>query len=223
MQSSKKNVNLSEPLIRTEDFVLYLHYDVSWLYPCEPVVEVANRRKSDVPQHLPGANPFVKEFQRKHNVSELAAMGGPASIYPEFRIRLANGGTSAGLDALAHASEAPRPAQRAPQLAAGELLSLAVQGNIYMLASPVGNMTLQIGPQGVLIVDTLPEEYAGKVLSAIGKITAQKIQYISIERLKAGLLFSCTLKPSLLEYKWTTTAREVSVSLWRCSPSCLHR
>jgi hypothetical protein len=34
----------------------------SWLFPCESVVEVANRPKGEVPAYLPGEHQFIKEF-----------------------------------------------------------------------------------------------------------------------------------------------------------------
>jgi cyclase len=167
-------VNLTEPLIRTEDFMLDLSYQGSWLYPCEPVVEVANRRRHDVPQHLPGANPFVKEFQQRYGIPEIAAMGGPETIYPEFRAKLTVAGETSA--ALSHAG--PLTAQRVPRLGVDELHVIPLQGNTYMLATAAGNATVQIGAQGVLVVDTLPASYSDKVVAAIARLTDKKIQFI---------------------------------------------
>ena len=36
-------------------------------YPCESVVEVP-REAGDVPHHLPGQNPFLDEYAKKHNL-----------------------------------------------------------------------------------------------------------------------------------------------------------
>jgi len=42
-----------------------------------------------------------------------------------------------------------------------------VRGNIYMLAGAGGNITLQVGPEGILVVDTGPAEKTEAVLAAI--------------------------------------------------------
>jgi glyoxylase-like metal-dependent hydrolase (beta-lactamase superfamily II) len=165
-------VNLAEPLIRTEDFVLELEYRGSWLYPCEPVAEIASRNKRDVAMHQPGENPFVKEFQTRHHVSEQAAMGGPESIYPEYRAKLS------GQAAAALSRPAPRVAQRARMTEDGEIHVQPVQGNISMLVGPAGNSVVQVGSQGVLVVDTMTAALSERLLAALGKLSEQKIQYI---------------------------------------------
>ena len=55
---------------------------------------------------------------------------------------------------------------------------LPVQGHIYMLVSPGGNITLQIGDDGVLLVDTSVAEVSDKVLAAIRTLTDKPIRYI---------------------------------------------
>jgi hypothetical protein len=65
-------VYLSEPMIRTSDFVLNEQDGGNWLWPCEYVEEISGRAKGEVPHHLPGANPFLKEFADRTK----APMGG---------------------------------------------------------------------------------------------------------------------------------------------------
>jgi len=55
---------------------------------------------------------------------------------------------------------------------------LPVQGHVYMLVSPGGNVTLQIGDDGVLLVDTSVAEVSDKVLAAIRTLTDKPIRYI---------------------------------------------
>ena len=57
------------------------------------------------------------------------------------------------------------PAQQA------EIQTLPVQGNIYLLAGAGGNITVQIGDQGVLVVDTGLAPMSEKVLAAIRKLS----------------------------------------------------
>ena len=55
---------------------------------------------------------------------------------------------------------------------------LHVQGHVYMLVSAGGNVTVQIGDDGVLLVDTSVAEASGKVLAAVRTLTDKPIRYI---------------------------------------------
>jgi len=68
-------------------------------------------------------------------------------------------------------------AGRAQQNGAG-LEALQVRPNFYLLASPVSNIGVQIGPDGALVVNTGPQETSGEVLAAIQKLTRDPIRYI---------------------------------------------
>ena len=55
---------------------------------------------------------------------------------------------------------------------------LPAQGNVYMLAGAGGNMTVQVGSDGVLIVDTQYAQMSDKLLAAIRGISSGPIRYI---------------------------------------------
>ena len=59
-----------------------------------------------------------------------------------------------------------------------ELHVLPVQGNVYMLVGAGGNITLSIGKDGILIVDTGLAPMSDKVLAAIRKVSDKPIRYI---------------------------------------------
>jgi len=59
-----------------------------------------------------------------------------------------------------------------------ELEMLPVQGNVYMLSGAGGNIAVQIGSQGTLVVDTGLPNKSDQVLAAIRKLTPKPIQYI---------------------------------------------
>jgi cyclase len=61
---------------------------------------------------------------------------------------------------------------------AGEVRALHVQGNVYLLAGAGGNIAVQIGEQGVLVVDTGVAEMGEKVVAAIRKLSDKPLQYI---------------------------------------------
>ena len=53
------------------------------------MVEVLLPELGSFPHYLPGENPFLIEFARNHGIPVEAAMGGAATMYPEYRKRLA--------------------------------------------------------------------------------------------------------------------------------------
>jgi len=83
-------VYLTEPLVKSEDFVLATRSlpAQNFLYECHPVVEVANRPKGDVPAYQLGENAFLKEFRDRFHLPESAVRGGAETMYPEFADRL---------------------------------------------------------------------------------------------------------------------------------------
>jgi len=81
-------VYLTEPLIKSEDFILRPFTGVAWTYPCEAAPEIRDRPKDFVPHYLPGENPYVTEFSQKRGVPLEAAMGGAETMYPEYQLKL---------------------------------------------------------------------------------------------------------------------------------------
>jgi len=79
--------SLTEPFIRTQDFVPRSQNGEAWLYPCDPVVEI-ERPRGAVPSYLPGLNPFVSEFANRYKIPVEAALGGAETMYPEYRVKL---------------------------------------------------------------------------------------------------------------------------------------
>jgi glyoxylase-like metal-dependent hydrolase (beta-lactamase superfamily II) len=65
-----------------------------------------------------------------------------------------------------------------PDFSKVEMHALHAQGNVYMLVGAGGNITVQAGPDGVLIVDTEYAQLADKILAAIKKISDRPLRYI---------------------------------------------
>jgi cyclase len=55
---------------------------------------------------------------------------------------------------------------------------LPVQGNIYMLAGAGGNITLQLGENGVLVVDTGLSPMSDQVIAEIRKLSKKPLRYV---------------------------------------------
>jgi len=78
---------LEEPFFRNRDYTLGETGGIG-AYPCESVVEVVLPEKY-FPHYLPGQNKFLVEYAQKHHIPYEAAMGGAATMYPEYRKKLA--------------------------------------------------------------------------------------------------------------------------------------
>jgi glyoxylase-like metal-dependent hydrolase (beta-lactamase superfamily II) len=66
----------------------------------------------------------------------------------------------------------------AQQTGAGSLEVLPLRPNFYMIAGAGGNIGIQVGADGVVVVDSGSAASADAVLAAIRKVTAQPIRYI---------------------------------------------
>ena len=60
----------------------------------------------------------------------------------------------------------------------GELHVLPVQGKVHLIAGAGGNVAVQIGEDGVLLVDSGTEQMAAQVLAAIRRLSDRPIRYI---------------------------------------------
>lgn len=59
-----------------------------------------------------------------------------------------------------------------------EIEIVPVRGNVYMLVGAGGNVTVQFGEDGVVLVDTMFAELSDKIVAAIRKLTDEPIRYI---------------------------------------------
>jgi len=69
-------------------------------------------------------------------------------------------------------------AQAGRNLDAVQVETKQVQGTIYMLVGAGGNVTVQVGAEGVLLVDTQFAPMAPKILAAVRKLSDKPIRYI---------------------------------------------
>jgi len=160
-------VYLTEPFIRTTDFVSDLGQHVA-ATPCDVTIETV-RPKGVVPHHLPGTNTFVTEFATRAKLAFEATRGGARTMLPEFQRTLA---APLGMPDFARDSVA----LAAPDKGAIEVLP--VRGNIYMLSIADRNITLSVGPEGVMLVDAGLAAWAPKIAAAIQKLSSKPIRCV---------------------------------------------
>src|SRR5262245_42036679 len=58
------------------------------------------------------------------------------------------------------------------------LPTLLVQGTVYIIARPGGNTTVQVGDEGILVVDTQVQSEAQTVVNTIRKLSPKPILWI---------------------------------------------
>ena len=79
---------------------------------------------------------------------------------------------------LALASSFAAAAAQQGSTSTPELHVLPVQGTVYMLVGPGGNVTIQTGKDGVLLVDTMVESLAPRIAGEVKKLSNLPIRYI---------------------------------------------
>jgi len=175
-------VYLSEPMIWETDMRRLPRQPDAWLYACDDGEQVIGRSVDQVPNYPFGKNPYLREYIDKVGVPLLGALGGSDSIYPQFVAKLKDQAAaeaaamkevvpSAGLPHASHAVD-PNPQD-------GEIHTLKVQGNVYLLIGDGANIALQTGDQGALLVDTGAGKLSDKVIAAVKNLVSDKpIQFI---------------------------------------------
>jgi glyoxylase-like metal-dependent hydrolase (beta-lactamase superfamily II) len=160
-------VYLTEPYIRSQDFVLMERGNTNWLYNCEYAMELP-RDKNLVPHYLPGKNPWLGEFERKHAMPTEGVRGGAESLLPDWKPGAPaarpnpakNGGFAASVQPAA--------------LAAGEVRAVKVQGNVYMIVGAGANIAAHVGEDGIIVVDTGAAGQGDKVVAAVKALAPDK-------------------------------------------------
>jgi cyclase len=112
-----------------------------------------------------------------------AQQGSPLNIEPIESSPATQPATSKAGAAKAKPSAAGRAARGAAaspgrDYSKEEVHILPVQGHIYMLVGAGGNVTVQAGDDGVLVVDTGVAQMSDKLLAAIRSISTKPIRYV---------------------------------------------
>ena len=80
-------VYLAEPYVLTEVFRLTTNPNDFPLTACEPIEELPHLHENPalVPHYLPGKHPSMNEVTEQYNIPLEAVLGGPETMYPEYR------------------------------------------------------------------------------------------------------------------------------------------
>jgi len=173
-------VYLTEPFVRTTEYepnvrpvpILgfpFTRNDGPTFYRCFPSEETV-AEKGFVPHNLPGENPFLAEFAEKHGLESWVMGSGRASMYPEFTQQLARNDVAT--------AEAPTTPVATMAVDEG-LHTLHARGQVWLITGAGANVAVQVGDEGVLVVDTGKADMAEALRAEIRKIAGDKpIHYI---------------------------------------------
>ena len=174
-------VYFTEPFIRTTEYLPavrpdpvlgdpFTRNDGPIFYKCFPAEETTAGRYY-VPHYLPGENELLDEFAEKYAVPRWAMAAGAASMYPEFAARLEPNGNRRV------SAEAANVPPREP--GSSDIRSMHVKGNVWAIFGAGGNITVQIGDEGVLVVDTGTSDTAAGVREEIRRLAGNRpVRYI---------------------------------------------
>lgn len=152
-------VYLTEPFVRTTNWVAAPTQELQ-PYPCEVVTEIAGRELGDVPHVLPGENPMLEEYAERLSLPLDAIRGGAETAMPEFMVR----GRQQSLAEGPIAATVGAPALQGVQV-------YPVQGNVSVVTGAGGNVVVQVGDDGVLVVDTGVERLTDDLIDAIEELS----------------------------------------------------
>ncbi len=160
-------VYLTEPYIRSQEFVQMDRGNQNWLYNCEYAMELP-KDKNEVPHYLPGQNPWLGEFEAKHAMPKEGVRGGAETLLPDWKPGAPRAATNPAKNGGFRPEDLPQ------RLAAGEVKAVPVQGNVHMIVGAGANIAVQVGEDGILIVDTGSGAASEKVLTAIKQLAPTK-------------------------------------------------
>jgi glyoxylase-like metal-dependent hydrolase (beta-lactamase superfamily II) len=136
--------------------------------------ELGGTDRHHVPHFLPGQNTAWKDWlKNEKGVPEDAVRGGVKTVYPEYRGTLCGAASVASLTVPSSKSALAVDKSIADQSPKdGQVHVMPVQGNIYMLVADGNNITLSVGQEGVVVVNTGSVAMSDKVLAAINQLSS---------------------------------------------------
>jgi len=166
-------IYLDEPLVHSTTYTIDLT-GITALETCNgsSFAENGGTDRHWVPHFLPGQNTAAADWlQNEPWVPPVAARGGVATIYPEYRSTI-DGSTR--VDAL-EVPRSPSAVSAVDLIAAqsprdGAVHILPVQGNVYVLVADGTNITASVGEDGVLLVNTGTEAMSDRILAAVREL-----------------------------------------------------
>jgi hypothetical protein len=166
-------IYMDEPFVQSTTYQVDINATTNWeTCNASSFAENGGTNRHWVPHFLPGQNTALTEWLKGEKwIPEEPTRGGVKTIYPEYSAVLKGTAKTADLKvpvsrpsvnaAKAIADQSPRD---------GEVHVLPVQGNIYMLVADGTNITVSVGREGVLMVNTGTASMSDKILAAVREL-----------------------------------------------------
>ena len=174
-------VYFTEPFVRTTEYLPverpeptlgdpFTRNDGAIFYKCFPAEETTAGQYY-VPHYLPGENELLDEYAEKYAVPRWSMNAGGASMYPEFAEVIERRDESGVTVPPANVQP------RSPQ--ADGIRSMHVRGKVWAIFGAGGNVTVQIGDEGVLVVDTGSGDMASTLRDEIRTLAGDRpVRYV---------------------------------------------
>ena len=187
-------VFLSEPLVRTTNYVASPTANANAWGQCGPAQigdELPGRAKGEVPHYLPGDLRTSRTSSRAPAFPPRAlAAAAPRSI-PSTAARCRSAWRPPIASSRRRRPPAPSRSAARPK-PTGEVRVIPVQGNVHMLAGAGGNIAVQVGEEGVLLVDSGAGNMTDKVLAAIRQLAPTSRSATSSTRTRTPTRWAAT-------------------------------
>ncbi len=202
-------VYFTEPLVRTTDLKAAFRVNTQLIeafggtqdggpggtfYKCTGIDEL-DAPEGRIPHFLPTEEASETEtFSRLYDIPLRAAFGGADTMYPDFMQPLrALGSYRAGQVLSLLANPPPvmlQPPKAQPFAPANDIVTQHVKGKVWSITAGGRNTVVQVGDEGIMVVDPGSTEHAAAILAEIRKIAGNKpvrqIVYTSADLSRIG-------------------------------------
>ena len=176
-------VYMTEPMVLSQNFIAVSNVSPAAYQThvtCQPDEEIGGRAKDYFPHFLPGQTEWIDEYAKLYGIPWEATRGGANTIYPEYKAALKElykKPNASSAPATPEARPAVAPPSRPPQ--GDDLEIVQVKPDVYMIAGGgAANVTVNVGSQGLFVVDSGSEAMSAKTVAAIRRISDKPIRYL---------------------------------------------
>jgi len=171
-------IYMDEPYVESTTYTIDLTSNVA-METCNGTAFAENggTDRHHVPHFLPGQNTALTEWLKKDDwIPVEPTRGGVVTMYPEYHAPATGASNAASLTVPASKTAIDAAKSIGGQSPRdGQVHILPVQGNIYMLIADGTNVTVSMGPDGVMLVNTGAASMSGKVLEAVNQLANQTV------------------------------------------------
>lgn len=171
-------IYMEEPYVESTTYTIDLASNVA-METCNgsSFAENGGTDRHHVPHFLPGQNTALTEWLTHDDwIPAEPTRGGAVTMYPEYHATLAGASNAATLRVpVSHTAVVAATSISDQSPRDGQVHILPVQGNIYMVIADGTNITVSLGADGVMLVNTGAPAMSEKVLAAISQLASTAV------------------------------------------------